>query len=152
NLGYDQSLLNALKTYAESVKEQFSDMVVLGIGGSSLGGYALLRALLHPYWNQLSDEQRGGLPRYYFVENVDGDQIAPLMAMLDAKRTLFVVISKSGTTAETMSAFMVAKEWLENHLEASEVKKHIVAITDAKTGVLRPLADQQGYQTFEVPD
>jgi glucose-6-phosphate isomerase len=127
-------------------------MVVLGIGGSSLGGYALLRALLHPYWNQLSDEKRGGLPRYYFVENVDADQISPLFEMLDPKRTLFVVISKSGTTAETMSAFMVAKAWLERHLDASAVKHHIVAITDAQKGVLRPVAAQEGYQTFEVPD
>jgi glucose-6-phosphate isomerase len=152
NLGYNQALADSIEQYAQSVKGKFSDMVVLGIGGSSLGGYALLRALLHPYWNQLSDEKRGGLPRYYFVENVDADQIDPLMDMLDPKRTLFVVISKSGTTAETMSAFMIAKEWLEKHLDAGTVKNHIVAITDAKTGVLRPVADKEGYTTFEVPD
>ncbi len=152
NLGYDKALADSLNQYAHSVKGQFSDMVVLGIGGSSLGGYALLRALLHPYWNQLSDEKRNGLPRFYFVENVDTDQIAPLFEMLDPQRTLFVVISKSGTTAETMSAFMIAKEWLEKNLDAAEVKKHIVAITDAKKGVLRPVADREGYQTFEVPD
>ncbi|HEY9746046.1 MAG TPA: glucose-6-phosphate isomerase [Oculatellaceae cyanobacterium] len=152
NLGYDEQLAKDINTYAQSVQGQFSDMVVLGIGGSSLGGYALLRALLHPYWNQLSDAQRNGFPRYYFVENVDGDQIAPLMEMLDPQRTLFVVISKSGTTAETMSAFMIAKEWLEQNLPAEQVKRHIVAITDARAGVLRPVAEREGYQTFEVPD
>jgi glucose-6-phosphate isomerase len=152
NLGYDQKLADDLNAYAQQVKGRFSDMVILGIGGSSLGGYALLRALLHPYWNQLSDEQRQGFPRYYFVENVDGDQINPLMEMLDPQRTLFVVISKSGTTAETMSAFMIAKDWLEQKLPAGQVKSHIVAITDAKTGVLRPVADKAQYQTFEVPD
>jgi glucose-6-phosphate isomerase len=152
NLGYDDKLVNDLNAYAQKVKGQFSDLVVLGIGGSSLGGYALLRALLHPYWNQLSDTQRGGLPRYYFVENVDADQVSPLLEMLDPKRTLFVVISKSGTTAETMAAFMIAKAWLEKNLDASAVKDHIVAVTDAKTGVLRPVATQNGYQTFEVPD
>lgn len=152
NLGYDQKLPQELNAYAQSVKGRFSDMVILGIGGSSLGGYALLRALLHPYWNQLSDAQRNGFPRYYFVENVDSDQIHPLMDMLDPERTLFVVISKSGTTAETMSAFMVAKDWLESHLPADQVKHHIVAITDAQKGVLRPVANQLQYQTFEVPD
>jgi glucose-6-phosphate isomerase len=152
NLGYDQQLADDLNAYAQQVKGRFSDMVILGIGGSSLGGYALLRALLHPYWNQLSDERRQGFPRYYFVENVDGDQINPLMEMLDPQRTLFVVISKSGTTAETMSAFMIAKDWLERNLPADQVKSHIVAITDAKTGVLRPVADKAQYQTFEVPD
>lgn len=152
NLGYDQQLVDDLNAYAQKVKGRFSDMVVLGIGGSSLGGYALLRALLHPYWNQLTEEQRKGLPRYYFVENVDADQINPLMDMLDPERTLFVVISKSGTTAETMSAFMIAKDWLERKLPANQVKEHIVAITDAKKGVLRPVADKEQYQTFEVPD
>ncbi len=152
NLGYDQKLLDELNAYAQSVKGRFNDMVILGIGGSSLGGYAMLRALLNPYWNQLSDEQRQGFPRYYFVENVDADQVNPLMELLDPERTLFVVISKSGTTAETMSAFMIAKEWLEQKLPAAQVKEHIVAITDVAKGVLRPVADQLGYQTFEVPD
>ena len=152
NLGYDTKLADEINRYAQSVKGKFSDLVVLGIGGSSLGGYALLKALLHPYWNQLSDEQRNHLPRYYFVENVDADQIAPLMDMLNPERTLFLVISKSGTTAETMSAFMLAKAWLDKHLPANKVPEHIVAITDAKKGVLRPVADKAGYQTFEVPD
>ena len=152
NLGYDSALAESVNQYAQSVKGKFSDMVILGIGGSSLGGYALLRALLHPYWNQLSDEQRDGQPRYYFVENVDADQIAPLMDMLNPERTLFLVISKSGTTAETMSAFMLAKAWLDQHLPAEKVREHIVAITDAQKGVLRPVANAAGYQTFEVPD
>ncbi|MBN1546293.1 MAG: hypothetical protein JW902_06505, partial [Syntrophaceae bacterium] len=59
SLGDNQQLADELTAYAEEAKGKFSDMVVLGIGGSSLGGYALLRALRHPYWNQLSDEQRG---------------------------------------------------------------------------------------------
>lgn len=152
NLGYDQALVESLNRYAEQVRGQFDDMVVLGIGGSSLGGYAMLRALLNPYWNQLSSEKRNGCPRYHFVENVDADQINPLMEILTPERTLFVVISKSGTTAETMAAFMIAKDWLETHLDAATVKKHIVAITDVAKGVLRPVADAAGYQTFEVPD
>jgi len=152
NLGYDKQLASDIEAYAKSVKGRYSDMVILGIGGSSLGGYALLRALLHPYWNQLSDEQRDGRPRYYFVENVDADQVQPLLSILNPERTLFVVISKSGTTAETMAAFMIAKDWLETKLPADKVAEKIVAVTDAKTGVLRPVADKEGYQTFPVPD
>ena len=152
NLGYNEPLATELDAYAASVKGQFSDMVVLGIGGSSLGGYALLRALLHPYWNNLSDEQRGGHPRYHFVENVDADQVNGLLDVLEPGKTLFIVISKSGTTAETMAAFMIAKDWLEKHLPADRIHKHIVAITDAKKGILRPIAEKAGYPTFEVPD
>ncbi len=152
NLGENTQLATDLKTYADSVKGQFDDMVILGIGGSSLGGYAMLRALLNPYWNQLSNEDRNGAPRYYFVENVDADQINPLLSILKPERTLFVVISKSGTTAETMAAFMIGKQWLEDSLPADTVKQHIVAVTDVSKGVLRPVADKEGYQTFEVPD
>jgi glucose-6-phosphate isomerase len=152
NLGQDKALADSLTAYAKKVQGQFDDMVVLGIGGSSLGGYALLRALLHPYWNQLSSEKRNGAPRYHFVENVDADQVNGLLDILKPERTLFVVISKSGTTAETMAAFMIAKSWLEANLPAAEIGKHIVAITDVAKGVLRPVADQAGYQTFEVPD
>lgn len=152
NLGYDEALVTQLEAYARQVHGRFDDMVVLGIGGSSLGGYALLRALKHPYWNQLSAAQREGCPRYYVVENVDADQVNPLLDLLDPARTLFVVISKSGTTAETMAAFMIAKDWLEARLPAEQVAEHIVAITDVAKGVLRPVANQNGYQTFDVPD
>jgi glucose-6-phosphate isomerase len=152
NLGNDRTLADSLNAYAREAQGRFDELVVLGIGGSSLGGYALLRALRHPYWNQLSNEQREGRPRYYFVENVDADQLRPLLDLLAPERTLFVVISKSGTTAETMAAFMIAKDWLEKRLPASAIREHIVAVTDAKAGVLRPVAEQAGYRTFPVPD
>ncbi len=151
-LGYDEGLCNAVTDYARQIKGRYSDMVILGIGGSSLGGYALLKALLHPYWNNLSDEQRKGRPRFHFVENVDADQVAGLMSILDPARTLVVVITKSGTTAETMSAFMVFKDWLENLLTPARAKEHIVAITDPQTGILRAIVNQEGYASFEVPD
>jgi len=152
NLGYDTALVKEIQQYAASVKGQYDDLVVLGIGGSSLGGYALLRALLHPYWNNLPAEKRNGFPRFHFVENVDADQINGLLDILTPEKTLFNVISKSGTTAETMSAFMIAKEWLEKKLPKPEVAKRIIATTDKAKGILRPIATEEGYATFEVPD
>lgn len=152
NLGYDTALLKDLEKYAQGVKGQYEDLVVLGIGGSSLGGFALLKALLHPYWNQLSKEKRNGFPRFHFLENVDSDQIAGLLDILDPKTTLVNVITKSGTTAETMSAFMTFKAWLEKALGADQARKNIVATTDPAKGILRPIADQEHYPTFEVPD
>ncbi|MEB3207202.1 MAG: hypothetical protein VKK59_07670 [Vampirovibrionales bacterium] len=151
-LGDNETLLKELKHYTDSIKGQFDDLVVLGIGGSSLGGYAVLRALLHPYWNQLTNEQRQGYPRFHFIENVDPDQIAGLMDVLNLKRTLVNVISKSGTTAETMAAFLLFKQRLEAELGPERVKKHIVATTDKTKGLLRQAAVDLGYQTFEVPD
>ncbi len=152
NLGYDETLAQDAKAYAQSVQGRFDDMVVLGIGGSSLGGFALLKALKHPYWNDLDAEKRGGRPRFHFVENVDSDQIAGLLDILNLKRTLILVISKSGTTAETMSAFMLMKQKLDEAVGPQQASRQIVAITDKEAGILRPLAEKEGYQTFEVPD
>lgn len=153
DLGQNTELATELKAYAESIKGEFDDIVILGIGGSSLGGLALLQALLHPKWNLLSKEQRGGLPRYHFVDNVDADCVAGLFDVLEPKRTLVNVISKSGTTAESMAAFLYAKAWLEQTIASDAVyQKHLVFTTDREKGVLRPIAIEKGVQCFEVPD
>jgi len=71
--------------------------------------------------------------------------------MLDLKNTLINVITKSGSTAETMSAFMIVKDRLEKEL-GDDYRKNIVATTDKQAGILRQLSDQEGYKTFVVPD
>lgn len=152
NLGYDNALADEVNAYAESVKGQYTDLVILGIGGSSLGGYSLLKALLHPYWNDLPAEKRHGFPRFYFIDNVDSDQISGILDMLNPKTTLINVITKSGTTAETMSAFMTLKAWLETTVGPDNARRQIVATTDKNKGILREIANQEGYVTFEVPD
>jgi glucose-6-phosphate isomerase len=154
NLGNARDLAMAIKSYAESCKGKYDDLIVLGIGGSSLGGIALLKALLHPYWNNLTTEQRQGYPRFHFVDNVDADVVAGLCDVVDLKRTLINVISKSGTTAETMSAFMYFKQKLDETLAnpAEELKNHLVFTTDKQTGILRELADNMNVRSFEVPD
>lgn len=152
NLGYDKKLADDILAYTETVKGKYDDLVILGIGGSSLGGYALLKALLHPYWNNLSKEKRNGFPRFHFVENVDADQVNGLLDVLDPKTTLVNVITKSGTTAETMSAFMIIKSWLEKTQSADAIKQQIVLTTDPKKGLLRQISNEGGFTTFEVPD
>ncbi|MBK8190340.1 MAG: glucose-6-phosphate isomerase [Vampirovibrionales bacterium] len=153
NLPYDEALVDEINAYAQSVRSQFDDCVILGIGGSSLGGLALLKALLPSQWNAYRDPaKRQGLPRYHFVDNVDADVIQSLLEDLDLSRTLVIVISKSGTTAESMAAFLLFKARLDAVVGAENAKRHLVAVTDRRSGVLRPLADSEGYQTFEVPD
>ncbi|MEB3244979.1 MAG: hypothetical protein VKJ06_03225 [Vampirovibrionales bacterium] len=151
-LGENPGLLNDFDAYCGRVKNQFDDLVILGIGGSSLGGYAVLRALLHPNWNLLSPQQRNGFPRFHFIENVDPDQVQALLDVVDLKRTLVNVISKSGTTAETMAAFMLIKSKLEAELGPEAARKHIVATTDKSKGILRQLCTEMQYDSFEVPD
>ncbi len=151
NLGYNEETVWYVKEFASMVKGRFDNILVLGIGGSALGGIAVTEALLKPYWNLLTPEQREGLPRIFFLDNIDPDTMNGLLGILDLKRTLVNVITKSGSTAETMSQYMIIKNLLEKEL-GDDYRKNIVATTDKKVGVLRQLADQEGYKTFVVPD
>ena len=151
NLGYNEETLWYVKEYASMVQGRFENVLVLGIGGSALGGLAMSEALLKPYWNLLSEEQRNGLPRLFFLDNIDPDTMVGLLNTLDLSKTLVNVITKSGSTAETMSQFMIVKNILEQELGAN-YRYNIVATTDKKTGILRQIAEQEGYKTFVVPD
>ncbi len=151
NLGYNEETVWYVKEFASMVEGRFDNILVLGIGGSALGGLAVTEALLKPYWNLLTPEQRNGLPRIFFLDNIDPDSMNGLLDILDLKKTLVNVITKSGSTAETMSQYMIIKDRLEKEL-GDNYRRNIVATTDKKMGVLRQLADQEGYKTFVVPD
>ena len=151
NLGYNEETVWYVKEFASMVQGRFENVLVLGIGGSALGGLAVTEALLKPYWNLLTPEQRNNYPRIFFLDNIDPDEMNGLLEVLDLKKTLVNVITKSGDTAETMSQFMVLKDLLQKEL-GDDYRKNIVATTDKKMGILRQLADQEGYKTFFVPD
>lgn len=151
NLGYNEETVWYVKEFASMVRNRFENILVLGIGGSALGGLAVTEALLKPYWNLLTKEQRNNFPRIFFLDNIDPDSIAGLLQVLDLKKTLVNVITKSGDTAETMSQFMIVRDLLQKEL-GDDYRKNIVATTDKKMGILRQLADQEGYKTFFVPD
>ena len=116
NLGYNEETVWYVKEYAAMVEGRFDNILVLGIGGSALGGIAVTEALLKPYWNLLSASDRGNMPRIFFLDNIDPDQINALLNMLDLRRTLVNVITKSGSTAETMSQFMIIKDRMQKLL------------------------------------
>ena len=151
NLGYNEETIWYVKEFASQVKGKFENILVLGIGGSALGGIAVTEALLKPFWNLLTPEQRNNYPRIFFLDNIDPDTINGLLQVLDLKKTLVNVITKSGSTAETMSQFMIVKNILEKELGA-DYRNNIVATTDKKTGILRQISEQEGYKTFVVPD
>ena len=151
NLGYNEETLWYVKEYASMVQGRFENILVLGIGGSALGGIAATEALLKPYWNLLSEEQRNGFPRIFFLDNIDPDTMSGLLDYLDLSKTLVNVITKSGDTAETMAQFLIVKDRLEKEL-GDKYRYNVVATTDKKTGILRQIAEQEGYKTFVVPD
>ncbi len=101
--------------------DAISDVVAIGIGGSSLGPHLAVKALA-PY-------AEGG-PRLHFVANVDGAEIAAVLAGLDPARTLFVVTSKTFTTAETLANARTARAWyLDKGGPAAALDRHFVAIS-----------------------
>ena len=133
NLGYNEETVWYAKEFASMVRNRFENILVLGIGGSALGGLAVTEAILKPYWNFLSREERNNYPRIFFLDNIDPDAINGLLQILDLKKTLVNVITKSGDTAETMSQFMVIKALMKKEL-GDDYRRHIVATTDKKNG------------------
>ncbi len=151
NLGYNEETLWYVKEFAAMVENRFDNILILGMGGSSLGGKAVCEALLPPYWNLLTKEQRNNYPRIFFLDNIDPDQMNSLLQILDLKKTLVNVVTKSGSTAEVMAQYMVLKELMEKEL-GDDYRKNIIATTDKNIGILKQLSDQEGYKTFYIPD
>jgi glucose-6-phosphate isomerase len=135
--------------YAASVQGRFENVVVLGIGGSALGNIALQTALNSPYHNL---HPSAGLPRLFVLDNIDPDLVGEFLDRFDPASTLFNVISKSGTTAETMSQFLIFRNRLVESLGEKEHRAHVVVTTDERAGVLREIVNREGYSSFGVPD
>jgi glucose-6-phosphate isomerase len=136
--------------FASRVRGQFDDVVVLGIGGSALGPIALRTALLKPQWNALTKDERGGWPRLQVLDNVDPRTIAALLDRLDLSRSLFIVISKSGGTAETMAQYLVIRARLESAV-GNDLRRHLVFVTDPEKGALRTIARAENIPALDIP-
>lgn len=140
-----------IREVADSFGQWFETVVVLGIGGSSLGTLTLRDALLGPHWNLGDDEARDHYPRLFVLENADPASMTDLLGRLDLRRTLFIVVSKSGSTAETMAQFLVVEERLAGEVGEEKVRGHLLFVTDPENGVLRRLADDHGIPALPVP-
>ena len=149
-LPYNQDAIVAdiLET-AKSVREEFDDFVVLGIGGSALGPIAVQQALNHLRYNDLPKAKRGG-PRLFVEDNVDPERMEALFDVIDIGNTCFNVITKSGGTSETMAQLLIVCDALKKRGHTPE--KHIIATTDEKKGNLIIIAKQLKLKTFFVPD
>lgn len=141
-----------VKAVADSFGQWFHDVVVLGIGGSGLGAVSLRDALLGPFWNERSDEERDHFPRLHVVDNPDPVTFHGLLRRLDPAKTLFNVVSKSGSTAETMAQYLVARGWIEAGVGPDRTPGHFLFTTDPARGALRKIADAEGIPTASVPE
>ena len=151
-LPYASETVAQVRELADGFGQWFEDIVVLGIGGSGLGGIALRDALLGPFWNQLDAEERDHFPRLHVVDNPDPFTFRGLLERIDPARTLFNVISKSGTTAETMAQYLVARERVEAAVGADKARGHFLFTTDPSNGVLRRISEAEGIPALPVPE
>jgi glucose-6-phosphate isomerase len=151
DLPYATETLAHVKTLADGFGQWFENVVVLGIGGSGLGATTLRDALLGPGWNEKSAEAREHFPSLHVLDNADPHTVSSLLARLDLRRTLFNVVSKSGSTAETMAQYLVVKERLQQIVERDKVRGHFLFTTDPEQGALRRIAEAEEVPTLPVP-
>ena len=149
---YDKEEFHRIKKAAEKIKSDSDVLLVVGIGGSYLGARAAIEFLSHSFYNVLPKGSRK-TPEIYFVGNsISSKYIHDLKDVLEGKDFSVNIISKSGTTTEPAIAFRVFKDMLIEKYGRVEANKRIYATTDKKKGALKNLADQEGYETFVVPD
>lgn len=143
---YDKEEFERIILAAKKIRKQSKILVVIGIGGSYLGAKAALEYLL-PYY-----PKRKSVEVLFAGHNMSSTYLNELLDYLKNKDFSINVISKSGTTTEPAIAFRVLKKLLEEKYGDDEAKERIYATTDKSKGALRKLADQNGYETFIVPD
>jgi glucose-6-phosphate isomerase len=152
DLPYASETVDQVRELAEGYGQWFEDVVVLGIGGSGLGARALRDALLGPFWNDRSDEERDHFPRLHVVDNPDPFTMRGLLERVDPARTLFNVISKSGATAETMAQYLLVRESVEEAVGAEAARGHFLFTTDPTSGALRRIGDAEDIPMLPVPE
>ena len=140
----DEKSVKEIEQFVKKAKGKYKDVVVLGIGGSALGTICLQQALLPLYSHE--DKNRNW-PRVHVVDNIDPTLIRELEAILDFKKTLFIVVSKSGGTPEPLALFIYFKNKLVK--KKLNIRDHLVAITDPGPRFLRDACEKDGIQIFD---
>ncbi|MDL4842549.1 glucose-6-phosphate isomerase [Aquibacillus rhizosphaerae] len=149
---YDKEEFSRIKKAAEKIKSDSDVLLVAGIGGSYLGARAAIEMLNHSFYNVISSEQRGN-PQVFFVgNNISATYMNDLFDVLKDKDVSVNVISKSGTTTEPAIAFRIYRKFLEEKYGVEEAKGRIYATTDKEKGALKTLANEEGYESFVIPD
>lgn len=142
---YDKEEFKRIKESALKIRNNSQVLVVIGIGGSYLGARAVIEALSDSF-------NTNGIQVVYAGNNMSSRYLLSLMDYLDDKDFSINVISKSGTTTEPAIAFRMLKKLIEKRYSKEEVRERIYVTTDKVKGALKVLADDEGYETFVIPD
>ena len=149
---HDSKEFERIKEAAAKIKSDSQVLIVIGIGGSYLGARATIEALSHSFYNLLSSDVRKTPEIYFAGNNISTKYIRDLLDIVKGKDISINVISKSGTTTEPAIAFRIFKEYMEKKYGRQEASKRIYVTTDREKGALKKLAQDEGYETFIVPD
>lgn len=141
-----------IKRCAKKIKNNSDILVVIGIGGSYLGAKAVIEALSHSFNLMLTKEKRKSPLVLFAGNNISSNYLNDLLEMIEGKDFSINVISKSGTTTEPAIAFRIFREILETKYGIEEARNRIYVTTDSSKGALKNLADEEGYETFIIPD
>ena len=148
-LNYDKEEFARIKAAAEKIKKSCDVFIVIGIGGSYLGARAAIEFVKSPVYNNLKKDT----PDIYFAGNsISPSSLADLVKICEGKDVCINVVSKSGTTTEPAVAFRVFRNLLEEKYGIEGAKERIFSTTDKEKGTLKKFSDDNGYETFVVPD
>lgn len=151
-VNYDKEEFSRIQKAAQQIQSDSDALVVIGIGGSYLGARAAIEMLTHSFYNLMPKGKRK-TPEIYFVgNNISSTYVTHLLQLLEGKDISVNVISKSGTTTEPAIAFRIFRELLEKKYGKEAARKRIYATTDRARGALKTLANEEGYESFIIPD
>jgi glucose-6-phosphate isomerase len=151
-VNYDKDEFARIQKAARQIQSDSDVLVVIGIGGSYLGARAAIEMLSHSFYNLLPKEQRKTPQIVFAGHNISSTYTKHLLQLLEGKDFSVNVISKSGTTTEPAIAFRIFRELLERKYGKEAAKKRIYATTDRARGALKQLANEEGYESFVIPD
>ena len=147
---YDKEEFARIKAAAKKIQQSCDVLVVIGIGGSYLGARAAIEFVNGQMYNSIRPD---GIPEVYFVgSNISSSYLNDVIKIIGDRDFCVNVISKSGTTTEPAIAFRIFKKLCEDKYGKDGAKDRIFATTDKARGALKKLADDEGYETFVVPD
>jgi glucose-6-phosphate isomerase len=150
DLPKDAAAADAMVALAKDLSARFENLLVLGIGGSSLGGRAIVAAACHPFHNLLPRERRGAM-RVFFPDNSDPATFEALLGTIDLAETCFATVTKSGGTAETMAQHLALRERCIARFGEAGYRERCVLVTDPAKGALRAIAQAEGLRALSVP-
>jgi glucose-6-phosphate isomerase len=148
---FGDTLWNAkefIEQKAKLIRDQFSDYIQIGIGGSALGGIALYNALN----NKKITGEKGNICTIHMPDNIDPDWLGEVLYSIDPEKTFLSVITKSGDTVETIANFFVFYNALKKKIPVVKLRDNLVIMTNPERGALAELSKKEGFTLIPIPD